>query len=406
MSTIKVRPSSAEGSIPLKVLQNSDAEYLPAYSQGEVVASNSSTTPLNDTQVFTGDWIDVEQYDSIVVAIATDQNGTYSVQYSPDATNTDSTLTRYYRTGQINPPHRFTNTRKYARIVFTNNSGSNQTYFRLQTTIGNRQPLNTPLDGTVSRDYDAICTRPTDWHAEVALGRRQGASLWNKFGYNNDVDIGTEVLASWGGAFTPSATASTLTIVSGDAADDSGSTGCNSIVIYGVDENWDEQIEVVTMDGVTPVVTTTQWIGINRVAMNLCGSGLVNAGAITITKTTGGATMAVMPAGEGVTQQLIFYVPQSSIFLAEWVWINTLKQAAQNPVVTINVWVFSAVNNGKQLVASLKIDTAVSNIGELSPPEPFPVGEKSIVWVEVTTDQNDTIINGRLTGVLSLDPDA
>lgn len=406
-NNIRVLTAPDSGSIELKLVEEPDGTHLPVYSHGEIVSSNSSTTALDNGEVFTGTWVDVSQYSSLVVAVSTDQNGTYSIQYSPDGTNTDSTLTRYYRTGEINVPHRFTNTRKYARVVFTNDSGSNQTYFRLQTHIGEREPLNIPLDGTMSKDYDAIATRPTDYHAEVALGRRQGATLWNKFGYNQDVSSAApEVLAAWGGAFTPSTTASTLTVVSSDTADDSGSTGCNSIVVYGVDENWDEQVEVITMDGTSNVVTTTQWIGINRVAMYLCGTGQVNAGTITITKTTGGATLATMPAGEGVTQQVIFYVPAKATMLANWLWINTLKQAAQDPVVTAKMWVFSAVNNGKQLVGEVRIDTALDNIAQLTPPEPFPISEKSILWVEITTDQNTTIVNGRLTGILVEDVDA
>ena len=76
-----------------------------------------------------------------------------------------------------------------------------------------------------------------DYNTEVALGKVAGAELWNKFGYNQDIDIGTEVIASWGGTFTPLTTATALTMSSTSADDDDGGTGCNSIVIYGIDEN-------------------------------------------------------------------------------------------------------------------------------------------------------------------------
>ena len=103
-------------------------------------------------------------------------NALVSIQFSPDGINQDSTLTRYYRTNQINVPHRFTMTRRYCRIVVTNNSGTDQTYLRLQTAFsGGRHPLNVPLDGTVAQDYDATVVRPTDYHYEVAEGLRQVA---------------------------------------------------------------------------------------------------------------------------------------------------------------------------------------------------------------------------------------
>ena len=82
---------------------------------------------------------------------------------------------------------------------------------------------------TIETDSKAISTRPTDYHTEAALDRRSGVELWNKFGFNNDVDIGTEVVASWGGTFNPLTTATTLTIVSTSGDDTSG----------GSDRDWE-----------------------------------------------------------------------------------------------------------------------------------------------------------------------
>lgn len=285
---------------------------------GQVSTGNSTTTLLAAAAVFTGVWEDVSGYDSVVIAAKTDQDGSYSVQFSPDGVNADSSLTRYYRTAKINAPHRFTITRKYCRIVFTNDSASDQTYLRMQTSYGDKADLNAPCDSIVAQDFDATIVRPTNYNAEVALGRRQGASLWNKFGYNENVSIGTEAIVSWGGTFTPLTTATTISIVSDSTADDDGGTGCNSVVLYGLDANRDEVIEVVTLDGTTPVVTTSTWLGINRVAMFLCGTGKVNAGTITATAVTDASTMAQMPASGGVTQQCIFHVPRNTQFIMEW----------------------------------------------------------------------------------------
>lgn len=369
----------------------------------------STTDPLDNGETYTSAWVDTKGHSGVKLAVKTDQDGTYTVQWSPDGVNADSTLTRYYRTAQIEPPHKFENMRRYVRVTFTNNSGSNQTYLRFQVMLTNSSGLlNIPIDGTMSQDYDAIATRPTEYNSEVALGRRQGHSLWNKFGYNNDVDVGTEVIASFGGTFTPLTTATTLTIASSSTADDGdpAGTGCNSIVVYGIDANRDEQTEVITLNGTTNVVTTSTWLGINRVAIHLCGSGQVNAGTITITATTGGSTMAEMPAGEGVTQQCIFHVPRNTQFITEWLRVNTLKQAAQDPAVTVKFWVFSPISNGKQEVYKVDIDTAVTNDISEDPNLPFPITEQCVVWLEATTDKADTIINARFSGILVRDVDA
>jgi hypothetical protein len=380
-----------DGRLPVAV-ENAKTSFIST--------DNSSTTLLTNTSVFTGTWEDVGSYSDAIISIATDQNGTYSIQFSPDGTNLDSTLTRYFRTSQIEAPHRFTITRRYMRVVFTNDSGSDQTYFRLQTSIGTKTPLNAPCDSVLSQDFDALPTRPTDYNTEVALNRRQGHSLWNKFGYNNDIDTGTEVVASWGGTFTPLTTATTLNIVSTSTNDTSGGTGVNSIVVYGIDANRNEVTESFTMNGTTAVVSTSTWLGINRVAMFLCGSGQVNAGEINVTATTGGSTMAQMPAGGGVTQQCVFHVPQGYDFVMEWLWANAVKPSGFNPLVTVKVWVYSAISNGKQEVYKRSLDTAViTNLNE-NPRLPFPVTEQTVVWMEATTDKNDTILEGRFSGVL------
>lgn len=374
---------------------------------GDYRLDTSSASALANGANYSTGWVDTNGYAGIKVAFKTDQNGYFTLEYSPDQTNSDSTLTRYYRTSQIEAPHKFENMRRYVKVTFYNNSGSSQTYLRPDISLTNSAGLlNIPQDATMSQDYDAISVRPTNYNSEVALGRRQGHSLWNKFGYNNDLDVGTEVVASFGGTFTPLTTATTLTIVSTSTDDDDGGTGVNSIVVYGIDANRDEQIEVVTMNGTTNVVTTSTWLGINRIAMFLCGTGQVNAGTITITATTGGSTMAQMPAGGGVTQQCIFYVPQKHQFITEWLRINTLKQAAQNPKVTVKFWVYSPVNNGKQEVYKVDIDTSVTNDVSENPQLPFPITEKSVVWLEATTDKADTIVNARFSGILVKDVDA
>jgi hypothetical protein len=385
------------------------ASVSSVYGGSTIDTSNSSTAILNSGAVFTGEWVDVTAYNSIAISVKTDQNGTWSLQLSPDGTNIDSTLTRYYRTNQIEPPHRFSRTRKYARVVFTNTSASNQTYFRLQTILGDTSPLNIPLDATVAQDYDANVVRPTDYKYEVALGRRQGATTWNKFGGNADLDIGTETIWGYGGTFARINTASTFTVVSSSVQDIlTTGTGAWNVVIYYVDANRLAATEVVPLNGTTPVVTTGTGLGINRVALYNTGSGDVNAGNITITETTGGTVQAYIAAGEGTTQQCIYFTQDSHQLLVDWLYINICKLSGGggSPRVTIKGWAYSYVSTAKYLVFSQTIDTSVENSCELKPSQPFIVGEKSILYFEGTTDINNTSVNLRFSGIEIRDIDA
>lgn len=376
-------------------------------SAGKVSASLSYSTAIDNGNNWTSEWVDVSAYGSVVVAVKTDQNGYFEIQFSPDGTNQDSTLTRYYNTTSIEAPHRFTITRQYCRIAFYNDSGSNQTSFRLQTILGQKQPLNVPIDAVVSRDYDATMSRTLDHRYDVGAGRRQGWSTWNKFGYNPDIDTGTETIWAAGGTWTRMAAAEALTITSSSAQDASGGTGMEGCIIYGVDANWNLQTVVETdINGLTGVTTTETWLGVNRVAGYTHGSGEVNAGNITVSSASYG-TQAYLVAGEGVTQQCIFFVPADYQFLATWLFINVNKiSGGASPVVTVKGWVYSDVSGGKYEVFRETIDTSVENTIELVPSEPFVIGEKSVLWFEATTNSDNTIANCRFSGELVANPDA
>lgn len=385
-------PSSASISDLINTLNG----YLN--DNANINAENSSTTALNDGETFTGEWVDASAYSSIVISYKTDQNGILTLQFSPDGTNIDSSLLRYYSTNQIEPPHRFTITRKYVRVLFQNNSGSNQTYLRLQTLLGNYQDLNTPCDSILSQDYDAQSTRPTDFKYETALGLRQGRTTWNKWGYNDDIDTGaTEVIWSVGGSFTKLSSASTLSIVSTSTDDANGGIGANSIIVYGIDANRMAQTEVVTMNGTTPVVTTTTWLGINRMSIYVSGSGEANIGTITATAVTGGTTQGQIPIGSGSTQQAIFFTQAGHTALMDWLFININKIGGSAPIVTIKAFVFSFVSGSRYEVYRKVVDTSVENTIQLKPTQPFVVGEKSVIYFTAETTINNTIVSMRFS---------
>lgn len=375
-----------------------------------ISSGNSSATPLNAGQSFTGIAENAWPYSSVVVSVKTDQDGSYSVQFSPDGTNWDSVLTRYYRTGQIEVPHRFTITRKFCRVVFTNTSASNQTYLRLQVGYGDKAQLNAPIDSVLAQDFDSAPTRPTKYEYEVALGRRQGSTVWNLFGSNPDVDVGTEFVAAQGGTFTFLTSPSTLTIVS-SSTDDDGSpagTGANGIIIYGIDANREAQTEVVTLNGTTSVVTATTWLGINRAAVYLAGSTYNNVGNITITATTGGSVQGYIPAGKGATQQVAFFTQLNHVFLTDFVVMDAerLVGGGANPRVQFRGWVWSAVSNCKYEVFYSLLDLNIESEHVYNLSQPLVIGERSAFWIEATTDVNNTTLSARFSGIEFRDVDA
>ena len=148
------------------------------------------------------------------------------------------------------------------------------------------------------------------------------------------------------------------------------------------------------LTGITPVVTTSTWMGVNRMALYRSGTGLTNSGMVTASSSS---TQASIQIGEGTTQQCIFYTQADHQALAEWLTITSLKQSGANPVIRVTGWVYSAVSNSKYEVLRLNMDTAVNNEVTLTPPIPFQIGEQSCFWLECTTDKADTIISARFS---------
>lgn len=130
-----------------------------------------------------------------------------------------------------------------------------------------------------------------------------------QFGENLDIS-GTEDVWPNGATYPFPAAAGTLSVVSASAEDDTGGTGATQIKIYGLDANYDEINEVVTLDGTTPVVTTASFLRVNRMhIVGTVGTALTNLGDITATHGVAGV-IGIIPAGLGQTQQAIYTVPR------------------------------------------------------------------------------------------------
>ena len=110
-------------------------------------------------------------------------------------------------------------------------------------------------------------------------------------------------------ALYPYATAAeTLSVVSSSANDTAAGTGIRTLFISGLDANFEEISETVTMNGVTPVNTVNQYMRVNRAYGATCGTGYTNAGNITVTG-AGAVVRLYIPAGDGQTLMTLWTVP-------------------------------------------------------------------------------------------------
>lgn len=159
----------------------------PDIREISAIGVNTSTTPLNDGQTFTGQW-ELNSEPQVMCSMITDQSGTLYFDFSNDGTNADSTFpsSGFSVSAGIHEFHTAVKGPRYFRVRFVNNSGSNQTYLRLYVYYGrNFVPANAPLNQSISLDSDAISVRPTEFQDEVRIGRRPGVTGFTKFAYRD-----------------------------------------------------------------------------------------------------------------------------------------------------------------------------------------------------------------------------
>jgi len=242
---------------------------------------------------------------------------------------------------------------------------------------------------------------------EVARNRIPNQSTQNKFGYNLDVDTGTEeIIASYGGAFDYASdiitTAQTFTITYNSSTDGLGTTGATSLFITYIDADYHmaEGVHVLGSDGSD--VTSFTGFGINRVVVLSSGSDGVNNNDINITATTDTTQQARVPAGQSVTQQCIFHTPINYSFMTDWMLINVLKLSGGSaPRVTIKGYSYSRVTSTNYEIFRTNIDTSIINTLQLTPSQPFVLGGREVLYFTCETNTNNTEISMRYSGILS-----
>lgn len=362
--------------------------------------ANRTTTPLDNGQTYTGTW-ELNSLPHVMVSCITDTSGTLYFDFSNDASRVLTFPSGGFKVSA--GIHKFQTAVKggrYFRARFVNDSGSNQTYLELYTYFGSEfVPVNSPLNQTAGIDQAAIFVRSSVPQDEIRIGRRGGVNGWTKFGAKDGLTAagGDEVI--WpSGAFTPLTTASTFTIAYTQANDGSAANGAKTIYVQYIDTNGLPASAVHTLGSDGSDETSFSGLGINRAAVSSSGSTQTNGSDITITATTGGSVQAVIPAGESVTEQCIFFVGSNHDAIVKYLWWNLLKTTGgSSPKVTIKGWAFNRAVATKYLVFSADIDTSVENTNFIDEPVGFNLSPTDVLYFTANTDANSTNVKLRFS---------
>lgn len=368
---------------------------------------NSTETPLGADEVFTGIGEVSNEHNGVFVQSKSDVSGTLYFDFSVDGgVNWDSTYpsSGYRCAAGVPEVHVAYKAGRAMRVRYVNDSGV-QSYFRLGTYYGEYGQLAASLNQSIGLDSDATATRPSDFSDEVTLNRRTGVTAWNKFGYRNNLmdASGNQLIEASGTVMIPTilTTASTFNIAydgtAGGSTDGSGTTGATQITFYYIDANGLAAIAVHNLGTDGTDTTSFSGLGINRAVVSGSGSNDANVSAITITATTGGSWQAYLPAGQSVTQQLIFHVPTDSRGSAKFLFLAANKLSGSNPKITFLGWVYNRTVNTRFEIFRYTMDTQSETHIELEDPVNFALSSGDVLYFTADTDSNNTVAEGRFS---------
>lgn len=134
----------------------------------------------------------------------------------------------------------------------------------------------------MSRQLSSISRFGTteEFYLQVARSQIAGHESNFKFGFNPDVDDALETVWAEGGLYSYLSAATILKVSSSSTDDTAAGTGARTVEIFGLDGNYNEISETVTLNGQTAVNTTNSYLRINRGVVRSAGSGGQNAGVI------------------------------------------------------------------------------------------------------------------------------
>lgn len=324
--------------------QNPPQRFLPPVAQTEANILNGGTF---DSGIF-----DINGYERIEIELFSNQNVTFNgFWYSdPEGNNLIRNFSIPYTTDLQLLKNTAATLGRYLRITIVNSSGAEATQVSFRLILSNiAQTGNTSrLDQFLPPNIAAQVTRSVTvgidtngvynnlrvnefgalqsvpFFLDAARGFFPEIKYNKKFGRNSNIDTGTangngsfEDVWNGGNLYTGqpvSGTATTLEIASDNANDTAAGTGARTVLIQGLDADYNEIEETIILNGTSAVTTVNSYWRQSKAKVLTAGSAGWNIGEITSHWTgTPAQIFMVMPARANQTAICCDTVPAGKI---------------------------------------------------------------------------------------------
>ena len=255
----------------------------------------------------------------------------------------------------------------------------------------------------MAREVSSISRVGTSEPFELQISRGQIAyhEFIHKFGYNPGIADSNETVWSQGGLYVYPTSASTMYISSSSTADTAAGTGARTVTVSGLDANFDEISETVSLNGQAGVQLNgaLNWYRVNRVVVNTAGSGGANAGVLYVgTEATpsGGVPTnkyATVAIGDNQTLMCLWTVPRGYTAYLHQKDVSASSSAGKFAIFTLVSRPDGGVFNVKDRV------TLANNSTSIPYWNPIVFTEKTDIEVRAEADS----VGGTITASATLD---
>ena len=221
---------------------------------------------------------------------------------------------------------------------------------------------------------------------QVSRGQISGHSTLSLFGYQSAV--GNTKIPVWENAtaYTYITSASTLTLVSTSASDDTVA----KVLISGLDSSFNPISETLFLNGVTGVTTVNSYFRVNSMILTSPGtSQTTNVGTITLKQSSN--VIAQINIGIGKSQMSIYTVPAGYSFYLDLAEVNTSNSYTSSNIITYSV---QAINNTNNVKLNVLQQPFVSIYVANRASDPFVYTEKTDIQWQLVTSTATTVSAG------------
>ena len=240
--------------------------------------------------------------------------------------------------------------------------------------------------------------RNEPFNLQVSRGQITGHSVVNIFGYfttpasANTFRTVWELGSTTAYAFPSSAVTMTITGTSGDTA---------SILVSGLDANYNPISEIVVLNGGTGVTTSNKYFRINNMSVVV---GSATNPSSTVTCINGGVTYAQINAGVGTTQMSVYTVPAGyTLYLDRFSAYSSSNGVVVGTGLQSNYLTYRALTASSSGVQRIVLQTPFTAFYSVERVYPFAYqAGTDIQWQVAPSTSNAQVAGINIEGVLIL----